>query len=113
MRSVVLREKNVPTLRAVVESLPVLPELEQELAASIGKAGEVLDSASPLLKELRSEARSAYQSLQYSLERTVRRLERQDILQESLITQRKRPHGDPGEDGDEAPSTRDCSRRIR
>ena len=87
-RSAVLREKNLPTLRAMVENLPVLPELEQELAASIGKSGQVLDSASPSLKELRSEAGSAYQSLQDSLERTVRRIERQGILQETLITQR-------------------------
>ena len=87
-RSAVLREKNVPALGAVAENLPVVPELERELGAGIGRSGEVLDSASLLLKELRSEARSAYQSLQDSLERTVRRLERQGILQETLITQR-------------------------
>ena len=82
------RGKGMPILRAMAQGLPVLRDLEKELAASIGNSGEVLDSASPMLKELRAEARSAYQGLTESMERTLRRLERQRVLQEPIITQR-------------------------
>ena len=87
-RADILRQREMPILRALAQDLPVIRDLERELAASIGPAGDVLDSASPILKELRSEARDAYQRLMDTLERTERRLLRQGILQEPIITQR-------------------------
>ena len=87
-RVAVLRHKDVPTLEAMAEDLPVLRDLEVELAGSIGPSGEVQDSATPTLKQLRTESRAAYKRLMDSLERAVRRLQRQHILQESVITQR-------------------------
>ena len=87
-RTALLRQKSAPVLEAIARDLPVLQEMEKEIARAIGPHGEVLDSASPTLKELRAQARSAYQSLMDSLERTVRRVQRHNILQEPLITQR-------------------------
>ena len=87
-RGAVLRGKEMPLLRSMAQGLPVLRELEKEIFRSIGRSGEVLDSASPALRELRSEARSAHQQLQEALERTLRRMERHNVLQEPIITQR-------------------------
>ena len=87
-RGVVLRQRDMPVLGAIAEGLPVLRGLEGEIDAAIGRSGEVLDIASPALKDLRAELRSAYQRLMDSLERTMRRLERRRVVQEPVITQR-------------------------
>ena len=87
-RDGILRHKEIPALREMARDLPVLRELEKELSSSIGRAGEVLDSASSTLRELRIEAGAAHQHLVDSLERTVRRLGRHGILQEPIITER-------------------------
>ena len=88
VREAVLRAKQLSLLNEMARELPVMPELERELAVSIGPQGEVLDTASPGLREMRSEAQSAHQRLSDSLQRTVKRLERHNILQEPIITQR-------------------------
>ena len=87
-RTSVLRQKDTPALRSIAQGLPVLRDLERNLANSIGASGEVLDTASPVLKSLRAESRAAYQQLNESLERILRRMQRQNILQEPIITQR-------------------------
>ena len=87
-RAALLRQTDVPRLRSMAQEIPPSSELEVEIAGSIGASGEVLDGASPLLRELRSQSRDAQQRLMDSLERTVRRLRRQNILQEPVITQR-------------------------
>ena len=87
-RAAVLRQKDAPVLAAAARNLPLLRDLEKELAAAIGQSGEVLDGASAPLKELRAECRTAYQHLMGSMERTVRRVQRHGILQEPIITQR-------------------------
>ena len=87
-RAEVLRHRDTPVLGAFARDLPVLRDLEAELGAAIGRSGEMLDGASPILGQLRAEAHDSYQHLMDSLERTVRRLQRHDILQEPIITQR-------------------------
>ena len=87
-RAAVLRQKDVPALKAVAEDLPVLRDLEAALSDSIGPSGEVRDGATPTLKDLRAESRAAHKRLVDSLERAVRRLQRQNILQEPIVTQR-------------------------
>ena len=82
------RHGDAPVLGAMARGLPEFGELEREIASSIGASGEVLDGASPALRELRSEARTAHQHLMESMERAVRRLQRQNVLQEPIITQR-------------------------
>jgi DNA mismatch repair protein MutS2 len=87
-RAAVLRQTEMPILSRIARDLPVIMDMEQELAKSIGRSGEVLDSASPALRELRAETRAAYQRLADSLDRTMRRMQRNNILQEPIITQR-------------------------
>ncbi len=87
-RAAVLRQKGAPILGAMAQDLLVVRDLERELVSAIGRSGEVLDSASPALRELRVEARAAYQRLTDSLERTMRRIQRHNILQEPVVTQR-------------------------
>ena len=87
-RAAVLRQKDTPVLRSIAHNLPVLGEIERELGASIGESGDVKDSASPALRQLRADAHSAYQQVMESLERTLRRMQRRNILQEPIITQR-------------------------
>ena len=87
-RTAVLKHKGIPTLTIAAEGLPVLRDLERELGSSISDTGEMMDTASPTLRELREQGRDAYQSLTESLERTVRRMQRQNVLQEPIVTQR-------------------------
>ena len=88
VRSAVLRHMDVPTITAVAGGVPVLPDLEKDIAAAVGRSGEVLDVASPELRDLRVETRLAYQRLMDSMERAMRRIGPHNVLQEPLITQR-------------------------
>ena len=87
-RRVLVRQRHLARLHALASLIPELPALERELDGAISPAGEVLDSASPSLRGLRSEARQAYQRLDDSMQRTLRRLQRQGVLQEPIITER-------------------------
>ena len=82
------RQHDAPRLRAMTQEMPVMEDLERDIAKTVGSLGEVLDGASPLLGELRQQTRAAHQRLMDSMERAKRRLERQGILQEPIITQR-------------------------
>ena len=87
-RAAVTRHRDLPMLGTLARDLPLMRDVEKELASAIGRSGEVLDSASPGLRALREETRQSYQSLTESLERTIRRLQRQNVLQEPIVTQR-------------------------
>ena len=89
VRDVLSRRREAPILRTLAQGLPSPRELEERLSRSIGAASEVLDTASPALRELRVDARGAHQSLMDSLERTMRRNQRLGILQEPIITERQ------------------------
>jgi DNA mismatch repair protein MutS2 len=75
-----------PLLRSLAEDLPTRPALEGHIAESIGEEGNVLDSASPELRRLRVEMRSAQQRLQERLGTLVN--EFRGALQEPIITMR-------------------------
>ena len=87
-RTVVMRQRNMPALAVLARDLPVLEEVEARISSAIGKSGDVLDNATPKLKEIREESRTAHERLTASLERTLRRLQRQEVLQEPIVTQR-------------------------
>ena len=88
VRAALLRRTDAPVLVSLAQGLPVMRELERALEAAIGPAGDVLDGASPYLRDLRVEARTAYQRLMDYMERTERRMLRSNVLQEPIITQR-------------------------
>jgi len=82
------RYEDIPMLTSVSENLPELGDLERVISGSISPAGEVLDNASPVLHNLRQEARQAQNRLNEIMERNLRRLQRAEVVQEPLITQR-------------------------
>ena len=82
------RHEEIPMLASVAESLPELSDLERAISGAISPAGEVLDNASPVLHNLRQESRHAQNRLNEIMERNLRRLQRSELVQEPLITQR-------------------------
>jgi len=79
-------DEGLPLLGALARDLPERPQLEARIGDSIGEDGNVLDSASPALRRIRSELRTAQQRLQDRLGTLVN--EFRGALQEGLITQR-------------------------
>ncbi len=82
------RHEEIPLLTSVSENIPELSDLERAISGAISPAGEVLDNASPVLHNLRREARNAQNRLNEIMERNLRRLQRAELVQEPLITQR-------------------------
>ena len=82
------RHDEIPLLTSVSENIPELGDLERAISGSISPAGEVLDNASPVLHNLRQDARQAQNRLNEIMERNLRRLQRAEVVQEPLITQR-------------------------
>ncbi|MCH7606429.1 MAG: endonuclease MutS2, partial [Chloroflexi bacterium] len=87
-RSHLIRHEELPLLSGFAENLPDLGDLQQAIGSAISPAGEVLDSASPALQQIRQEARFIHQRLNEIMERSLRRFQRQDVVQEPIITQR-------------------------
>ena len=82
------RHEEIPLLTSVSENIPELSDLERAISGAISPGGEVLDNASPVLHNLRREARNAQNRLNEIMERNLRRLQRAELVQEPLITQR-------------------------
>ncbi|MCH2674700.1 MAG: endonuclease MutS2 [Dehalococcoidia bacterium] len=82
------RQEEIPMLTGVSDSLPQLGDLERVISGAISPSGEVVDNASPVLHNLRQEARQAQSRLNEIMERNLRRLQRAEVVQEPLITQR-------------------------
>ena len=87
-RTNLARHEETPLLFSIGQNLPDLRHLEHAIRSAISPAGEVLDDASPALRQLRQESRSARQRLDGVMERNLRRWQRQEVVQEPIITQR-------------------------
>ncbi len=87
-RATLSRQTQLPILSGLADDIPDLGHLDREISAAISPAGEVLDQASPVLGRLRVEARQAQNRLNELMERSLRRLQRQEVVQEPLITER-------------------------
>jgi DNA mismatch repair protein MutS2 len=87
-RGSLARRDDLPVLAAIAQNLPELPDLESAVNRAIGPSGEVLDDASPELGRLRRESRSAWSSLNDVMQRSLRRYQRSDVIQEDIITER-------------------------
>ena len=87
-RASLLRHDDLSLISGIAENIPVLGDLAQEIFSTISMSGEVLDDASPALRELRQESRAAFHRLNETMERSLRRFQRQDVVQEPIITQR-------------------------
>ena len=82
------RQEELPLLSGIAANIPDLRVLEQSIGSAISPAGEILDSASPTLRQLRQNTRAAYNQLNETMQRSLRRLQRQALVQEPIITQR-------------------------
>ena len=87
-RSSLSRHEELPLLAGVADSLPDLSALVRAISSSISPAGEVLGHASPALRQLREESKAVHERLNSVMERNLRRLQRQELIQEPIITQR-------------------------
>ena len=87
-RNSLAQREELPLLAGMAGNLPDLQGVEGPIRSAISPAGEILDGASPALRQLRQESRAAYQQLNGVMERSLRRLQRQGLLQEPLVTQR-------------------------
>jgi DNA mismatch repair protein MutS2 len=77
-----------PTLAAIAERIEECDTLQQEIARVLDETGEVLDSASPKLANVRREMKVAFDRLQSKLYAIIHNANNAPYLQEALITQR-------------------------
>ena len=87
-RSRLADRNDFPLLAGFAENIPDLTSIESAIASAISPAGEVLDDASPALRQLRQESRAVHQRLNETMERNLRRFQRMEVVQEPIITQR-------------------------
>ena len=78
----------MPLLEGIAENFPNLSIIEQAIVLAISPAGEILDDASPALRQLRGDSRTAYNQLNDVMQRSLRRFQRRSLVQEPIITQR-------------------------
>ena len=87
-RFLLKRHEELPILSGMAETLPDLGIVTRSIERAIGESGEVLDQASPTLGSLRRESQLAFNNLNNVIDRNLRRLERQGVLQEPIVTER-------------------------
>lgn len=79
---------DIPRLRSLEPPLRGFPDILEPLAASIDADGSILDSASPLLKELRRAKRGLAGRIRKKIEEIIRDSGIEKFLQDDFITQR-------------------------
>lgn len=81
-------DEHTPRLSSMAESLPGFPELKRTIGRTVGPEGEVLDSASSTLRELRMQIRALQKKITNRLESIVRDAEYTPFIQDDFITTR-------------------------
>ena len=87
-RDALRHREDLPLLSGIAANIPDLSVLAQSIRRAISPAGEILDDASPELRQLRRDGRSAYQQLNDVMQRSLRRYQQRAVVQEPIITQR-------------------------
>ena len=77
-----------PNLFAIVDILPVFPELVEAIDYCINPDGIILDRASPELRTIRRKLSRLRENIQQKLEATLRAPEHRKAIQEPVITSR-------------------------
>jgi DNA mismatch repair protein MutS2 len=77
-----------PRLAFIAAGLAEIPKLVETIGATIDERGEVLDSASPKLAQIRHDLKVARDRLMTKLDRLIGDPRNQTYLQEAIITQR-------------------------
>ena len=79
---------DLPALWGITQDITSLPELENEISKCFSPSGEVLDSASAHLADVRWRMKDRRKQLQDTLSSIVKSKRGQDMLQEQLVTER-------------------------
>ena len=88
-RSAIGRAAHVAPIMAEVASLiPDLRELQRQIRAKINPRGDVKDDATPSLRALRNQVRSAYEHVTEALQRFIGSSAGREALQEPIISVR-------------------------
>jgi len=87
-RQQILNSEHCPLLTAFAKRLTPVPELVAEIRRSIGQRGEILDSASFELADLRHSIKEERTRVRRQLEKLLQDESMQGVFQESLITDR-------------------------
>jgi DNA mismatch repair protein MutS2 len=83
-----LRVIEAPHLQEKISKLSTLKTLEKEILQAINTKGEILDRASPTLKEIRRQLGEIREKAKAVLEHLLHREDIQSIFQEQFITLR-------------------------
>lgn len=78
-----------PLLSEFVEAIASLPGLEADLARTVGSRGEILDSASAQLGEIRRDVRVAHRRLLERLNRMIADAGQNNAIQDPIVTMRE------------------------
>lgn len=81
-------DDTTPRLMAIAQRMPGLPELRRTIGRTVGAEGEILDSASVTLRELRVKIRSLQKKITNRLENIVRDATYTPFIQDDFITTR-------------------------
>lgn len=82
-------EKQLPLLWSIAEQIVELPSLENEISRSISATGELLDSASTKLANLRRQLKETQQQLLNRLEAIIKSPRGRRCVQEAFIAERE------------------------
>jgi len=88
IRSQLEYDKSLPVLASMTKSLNSQEDLRAQLAISLDDGGNILDGASPTLKNLRLQESQSLSKLTNYLNTVLKRLERSNVLQEQFLTER-------------------------
>jgi DNA mismatch repair protein MutS2 len=78
-----------PSLWGIAERIVLLPRLEEDIARCIDATGDLLDSASAQLADLRRQLKAKRQQLLDRLDGIIKSAKGQRVVQEPLITERE------------------------
>ena len=78
-----------PSLWSIAERIVVLPRLEEDIARCIDPAGDLLDTASAQLADLRRRLREKRRQLLDRLDGIIKSAKGQRLVQEPLVTERE------------------------
>lgn len=80
------RKEEYPIIAGLATDLFVLKEIEEAIEKSIGEQGEVLDTASAALGDIRRTKKNLSSRIKERMEQILRNADYQKMLQESIIT---------------------------
>ena len=86
--AIVRAEEDLDLLSEVAHLIVDCPNLEREISDSLNDQGEVVDSASPILRRLRAELKVAHQRLMQTLDDLISSSTYRPMIQDPIVTVR-------------------------